>query len=479
MDHDTTAATTDTSDAPPLRATRNTPSAALAVGFGSAIAAWVVAWTLHLPGIRCPTAVALPAILLSLVLAGTALLRASPAPFRIRHGLFGGLVAGLVNLLIASSAAVEQPGSTAEMHQYANRFSDRAWLIIPGTIFVGVVAGLVSAWLAGGARRAGAATTRAHWVARLALVTVFIYLPLIVAGGAVTSTESGMAVPDSFTTYGAVSVLFPFELMAHPRIFLEHSHRLFGTLAGIVTIALMLRVLLSDARRISKALAVVLFVGVCVQGYMGARRVADISIPLAIVHGVFGQLVLATAGALAATLSVGWRTLEPDDERAAGAKRLTVFAWGTVAAIVVQLALGAAARHLGHMDPPSTGTGHARLTHAAFSFVVMALILVLGARAMRVSRLGAGTIALKRLGIGLYGLVSVQFLLGWAALGLVSGSHDPRTVPTSDRLAQAQPIRTAEALITTAHQTGGALLLLLGVAMACWVTRVASARTPR
>ena len=427
-----------------------TLAASLGVGFGSAIAAWVAAWILHLPGIDAPARISLPLVILALIAAATFLLRACPARERLRVGAIGGAIAGVANLLIVSSTAVVQPGSTAEMEQYANQFNDQAAIIIPSAVVVCVVAGVVAALLARGGR--GLADTRNAWLARLGLVTVFVYLPLIVVGGAVTSTESGMAVPDSVTTYGAISVLFPFELMAHPRIFLEHSHRLFGTLAGLVTLVLMIRVLTSGAGRVAKVLAVVLFIAVCLQGYMGAQRVSERSIPLAIVHGIFGQVVFAMSGTLAAMVALGWRGLDADDEWAGAPARARLIAVVTTVALVLQLMLGAAARHLDHMDPPSSGTGHARLTHAAFAFVVMALLIVLGAMGMRTARSGTGLPVLRRLGIGLHGLVTFQFLLGWAALGLVSTAREPRPIPNPDQLDSAAPIRLGEAIVTTAHQ---------------------------
>ncbi len=454
-----------------------TASAALSVGFGSAIVSWVIAWILHLPAIDASAKVSLPIIIVGLIGASAGLLRACPRPDRLKVGLLGGLVTGLVNLLIVASVAVEQPESTDSMATYANQFNDQAVIIVPGAVIACVLAGGLGALLASGGR--GHATTRAHWLARFGVVTVFIYLPLIAVGGAVTGAEAGMAVPDSVTSYGAISVLFPFELMAEPRIFLEHSHRLFGTLAGLTTIALMLAVLLSDTTRTSKILAVTLLVCVCFQGYMGAVRVSEISMPVAISHGVFGQIVFTLAGVLAATLSVSWRSLVADEQRRAAARRAVTIAVITTPLMFIQLVLGAAARHLSHLDPPSSGTGHARLTHAGFAFVVLILVIVLGALAVRVAKAGTGLAFLKRLGGAIHGVVTFQFLLGWAALGLVATAREHRPIPLADELATAPPIRVGETLVTTAHQATGAILLLMVVLAGVWIVKLASGRTHR
>lgn len=460
----------------PTPTTSITTLAAIAVGFAGVIVSWVLAWILHLPAIDAPARVTLPLLLLGLAAIYLWMLRAHPAAGRMKTALLAGLVTGLVNLMIVGSVAVEQPESTDALATYANRFRSEALFIIPGSILLCVAAGAIAGALARGGR--GHVTTRTGWLARFGLVTVLIYLPLITVGGAVTSTESGLAVPDAVTTYGALSVLFPFELMSEPRIFLEHSHRLFGTLAGLTTIVLMVCVLVFDRRRLPVTLAVALFLAVCVQGYMGIKRVSDLSTMIAILHGVFGQIVLALAGLLAATLTDAWRTLGQDPERQAAARKAVKFGVLMTGSLFLQLAMGAAARHLDRMDPPSPGANHARLTHAGFAFVVMFLIILAGSLAIRTGKTGAGFRGIKLLGIFLHAIVTWQFLLGWATLGLIMTRKDPAVVPTADQLAGAPPIRTVEALITTAHQASGALLLLLAVVTTAWLVRLARRSGP-
>ncbi len=450
--------------------------AAITVGFAGVIVSWVLAWVLHLPAIDAPARITLPLLLLGLAAIYLWMLRAHPQPGRMRTALLAGGITGLVNLLIVGSVAVEQPGSTDALAEYANRFRSEALFIIPGSILFCVAAGAIAGGLARGGR--GHLTTKSGWLSRFGLVTALIYLPLITVGGAVTSTESGLAVPDAVTTYGAISILFPFELMSEPRIFLEHSHRLFGTLAGLTTIVLMVCVLIHDRRRLPMLLAIALVLAVCIQGYMGIKRVSDRNTGIAILHGVFGQVVLALAGVLAATLTESWRSLGEDPERRAAARKAVKFAVVMSAALLLQLAMGAAARHLDRMDPPSPGANHARLTHAAFAFVVMFLIILAGSLAIRTGKTGAGFKGIHLLGISLHGIVTCQFLLGWATLGLIMTRKSPAVVPTADQLAEAAPIRTAEALITTAHQANGAVLLLLAVVTTVWLLRLGSRRAP-
>ena len=62
-------------------------------------------------------------------------------------------------------------------------------------------------------------------------------LCLIVAGGLVTSTESGLSVPDWPTTYGQNMFTFPVSKWVGGIKF-EHSHRLIASTGGFLTVVL-------------------------------------------------------------------------------------------------------------------------------------------------------------------------------------------------------------------------------------------------
>jgi heme a synthase len=68
------------------------------------------------------------------------------------------------------------------------------------------------------------------------LVVAFT-VPLILASGFVTSTESGLSVPDWPTTYGWNMVTFPPSKMVGG-IFYEHGHRFLASAVGFLTITL-------------------------------------------------------------------------------------------------------------------------------------------------------------------------------------------------------------------------------------------------
>ena len=72
---------------------------------------------------------------------------------------------------------------------------------------------------------------------RFAIFLSICILLLITAGSFVTSTDSGLAVPDWPNTYGENLFLFPFSKWIGG-IFYEHFHRLIASAVGLFTIIL-------------------------------------------------------------------------------------------------------------------------------------------------------------------------------------------------------------------------------------------------
>ena len=65
--------------------------------------------------------------------------------------------------------------------------------------------------------------------------------PLIWVGGLVTTYDAGMAVPDWPNTYGYNLFLYPWQTWLYGPwdLFIEHGHRLLGSLVGMLTIGLV------------------------------------------------------------------------------------------------------------------------------------------------------------------------------------------------------------------------------------------------
>lgn len=436
----------------------------ITIGFAAAIVMWMFAWVLHLPGVHVATGIAIPILLVPLF-AITLYWTPGVIPAnRLKVATLSGFIAGLINLLILGSNIVEQPETTAGMEEQANSLAPNALMVVLGSLAVSIVVGLVAGVIVRKKPEITSVNTTT-WRSRFAWVTTLTYLPLIAVGGAVTSTDSGLAVPDAVTSYGAISVLFPLELMAEPRIFLEHSHRLFGTLAGLTTLVLMLRVLIGEPRKLPKILAILLFVGVSVQGYMGIIRVAEESTFFAIIHGIFAQLVFAMSLVNAIILSDKWAGAEPSEETIAAAKRTRTAMLLTCIALVIQLTLGAVTRHL--------NSPHAMMTHMGFAFIATMLVIVGGALCIRTGKAHASGTAIRPFGSILHGLVVLQFTLGFAVLGMAWEGEDAPALPTAENLVDAAPIETSAALITTSHHIVGALVLAIAWGALVWAIRLA------
>jgi cytochrome c oxidase assembly protein subunit 15 len=441
---------------------------------------WLVWWATHLPAVRAPAAVTLPTLLITQMGVLIALARHAGPTGAPGVGLGGGVVAAMLNLLIVGSVLGEQAGSTGELADAANRFRDEAPVILVGFLLASAAAGVASGFLARPfASREGDLDPH-RWLGRHAGVLAIAFIPLLAVGGSVTSTESGMAVPDAVTTYGSVSFLFPISLMAEPRIFLEHTHRLFGALLGLASILFAVQTLVARAPLRARAMGWTLVVLVTLQGLLGITRVSLVvrgwpgfsAIPepvWAALHGITGQGVFAFAVWTAAVTSA--RVLEPTlpARTIATARRAGNLGGLCVVALFIQLTFGALSRH--------TGSAHALWSHVGWSLVVTIGIVVLAALLGLADRYSERGSQLRGIGRGLLVTVSVQVILGFAALALVGQGGGERAIPTADELATAAPIDTTEALFTTAHQTTGAVLLaltVLGATRARWVGR----RTP-
>ena len=442
----------------------------LVCGFAAAIAAWVAWFITHLPWLGLQEQVSLPAIVVTWIAVLTVVLgRLGQVDFRTSVG--AGLVSAVPGLLLLGTR-LAQPANASGVSQ---GLVPSAGIIIAGflvfAIAIGTVAGLLARLIAPAASGNPTSSGESRlWQARFALVACVAIFPLLLVGGLVTSTNSGMAVPDWPQTYGSNMFLYPLgtrihEVVGKPyeQVFLEHSHRLFGALVGLTTLVLMVWVLLKDSRKWVKGVAIAAFVLVCFQGVLGGLRVTENSRPFALVHGVLAQLLFALVVSLAVVLSPTFLAGLPVAGSLAidalQAKRAKVFTAATLHTLILQLLLGAAYRQFRHI--------HILYTHVALSLVVM----VLGA----IAGITCGTIApatgpigrtVSRVGTWLLVIVVIQFLLGWVAF--VAGGRT--LTPETD----------LQAIVRTVHQGNGALLLGLATAAHVWARRLkaAAGQTP-
>jgi heme a synthase len=250
-----------------------------------------------------------------------------------------------------------------------------------------------------------------RWLHLAAWALTCATFPLVWMGGLVTSHGAGMSVPDWPNSFGYNMFALPWEhwLGAYSGgVFYEHSHRLLGTLAGLMaigcaasawgwarsdgvrrtlrviaglaTLAVVVALIVDrtaglsesqskslghgvsglgslaallatlsigryrEARASLRWLALGCLLAVIVQGLMGGFRVRETSLTLAFLHGIFGQMVFGLAALLVVMSSKWWMNARADRDASA----LPVVRWVSlliVALVVNQLVLGAAMRH--------------------------------------------------------------------------------------------------------------------------------------
>jgi heme a synthase len=316
------------------------------------------------------------------------------------------------------------------------------------------------------ARRAGILRIATRCVA----FGVFV---LLVAGALVTSTESGLAVPDWPLSYG--KVMPPMV----GGILFEHGHRLIAAaVSSLVGLELGAFLFFLEGRKAVKVLAAVAFAAILLQALLGGLTVLFLLPPaISSAHAALAEIVFALTAVVALMCSRTWTeltasrsshsfeenlspTLPLKENLSSGTSILTKAFRATAlatAAIYAQIVLGAVMRHTGAglaiPDFPAVfgglwpsadelqrrGVG-LHLAHRVGAVVVLVLVL---AAVRALARLSAVNPVFAGFAAAWIGLVAIQILLG--ALSIWS-----KKSPS----------------LTAAHLAGGAL---------CWVTGVLAA----
>ena len=230
------------------------------------------------------------------------------------------------------------------------------------------------------------------WLHRYAVIVAASAILLIVAGGLVTSTASGLSVPDWPTTYGWPMFTFPLDKMVGG-IFYEHSHRLIASSVGILTIGLAVWLWVAEPRRWLRRLGLVALVAVCAQGLLGGLTVLFfLPAPISIAHAGLAQIFFCIVVATALFTSRSWQAV--DAQRPVDDLRLRMLAASTCAAVYAQILLGATMRHtdaglaipdfplvFGGLLPPRWTAGIAiHYAHRVWALLVASAILVTAVR---------------------------------------------------------------------------------------------------
>ena len=255
---------------------------------------------------------------------------------------------------------------------------------------------------------------------------------LLIAGGLVTSTDSGLAVPDWPLSYGT---LFP-PMVGGIRF--EHSHRLLAGLVGILIVGLALWLQRAEPRRWVRRLGWIAVAMVGAQALLGGLTVLWLLPPqVSIAHACLGQSVFTIVVLLAWCLRPDWPQARP--AAMAGSAMVRGFSLLIAAATGAQLVLGAVLRHTGLALPAHLSNG--------LLLLVAAGALTIGAARARATPLWPHLVRLD-------GLLVLQVIVG------IQAAWYPTVI------------------VRTAHVATGALLLAQAVVLA-WATQRSLPTHPR
>ncbi len=291
-----------------------------------------------------------------------------------------------------------------------------------------------------------------RWRHRFSVLMVGATLFLIFAGGLVTSTGSGLAVPDWPLSYG---MLMPPMVGG---IFYEHGHRMVATGVGFLTLVFAFWTARRETRPGVRRLAWAALGIVIAQGVLGGITVRFFLPPaVSIAHACLAQTFFCVLIALSYGLSREWLGAPATNSDTTGVRGAALAA---TLVVWLQLLVGATMRHLhaglaipdfplafGQLVPSFTSTAIAvHFGHRVGAVLVLACLLRLLVAAQR-----SRDRSLARMGVLALGLALVQVALG------------------------AATILTAKAVVpTTFHVATGAAVL-----GTCWLTTLRAWRRLR
>jgi cytochrome c oxidase assembly protein subunit 15 len=279
-----------------------------------------------------------------------------------------------------------------------------------------------------------------HRYAKLVAACTFL---LIAAGGMVTSTGSGLSVPDWPTTYGQNMFTFPMSKWVGG-IRYEHSHRLIASTVGFLTVILAIWTWRVEPRAWVRKLGFAALGAVILQGVLGGITVLLFLPPaVSIGHAGLAQIFFCLTITMALVTSPGWKNVvQPVED-----PMLRTVAATTTALVYAQILIGATMRHnnaglaipdfplaFGHVIPPVWNAGVA--IHFAHRIGALVVTLMVLATSSHVLYHHAQRRDLVRPALLLIGFVFVQVTLG--AFVIWSGKNP---------------------LINTAHVVNGAAVL--------------------
>jgi len=293
-----------------------------------------------------------------------------------------------------------------------------------------------------------------------ALLTAGATFVLIFVGGLVTSTGSGLAVPDWPLAFGQV---FPPMVGG---VLYEHGHRLTAALVGLLTAVLAVWIWVVERRAWVRGLAVVALLAILVQGVLGGLTVLYLlPMPISVAHALLAQMFFCLTVALTVVTGPEWARGAGRSGGPVGLEVATLSAV-TVAVVFGQLILGAVMRHtgaglaipdfplaFGRLIPPLES--EPVLIHFLHRVGAVAVMACVAWTALRVRARHRKDAWLLRPTLALAGLLLVQLVLGALTIWTQRG-----------------------VLVTTAHVAGGAGVLAASLTLTLRALRSAAWPSP-
>ena len=260
------------------------------------------------------------------------------------------------------------------------------------------------------------ASTQAPATHRFAVLTATATLALIFVGGLVTSTGSGLSVPDWPLSFGT--------LMPAMRggVFYEHGHRMVATSVGLLTVGLAVWLRLREPRAWVRRMGYAAVALVVLQGVLGGLTVLlQLPVGVSVAHAGTAELFLALTTAIAVVTSRTWLLAGPP--AAERGLPTSTLALATLVLVYAQVLLGALVRHSGAgLAIPDFPTAYGGLipplgspliayhfAHRVGALVAAACIV---ATATTVLRRHGDSEALRRPALVVLALLAAQIFLG-------------------------------------------------------------------
>lgn len=295
------------------------------------------------------------------------------------------------------------------------------------------------------------------WLHRFALLVAFATLILVTAGASVTSTGSGLAVPDWPLSFGT---FFPPMVGG---VLYEHGHRMIAGVVLALTLVLTIWLYRKEKRAWVRRLGAAAMAAVLVQALLGGLTVLlKLPTQVSVAHAGLAMAFFCLTVSITAFTSPNWQGTSLGPEVAFAAPRRLALV--TTAIVYLQILLGAVVRHSGAgLAIPDFPLSYGRLVPPYFSppialhyahrvgAVVVTVCVVL--LVLRIARSFRGSTTLMQPVVWLVTLLGVQLLLG----ALTIWTHRA-VVPTTAHVAVGALVLANSLILTLrAYHSGVAL----------------------